>query len=87
MVVKQASRMTCRCGAPIKFPEGEVKVKCGCGTNWECGSEGFWAIKNIGIDIAPILPKPKGKKSNHYNNYTKRRSKGYGVGNGRRTQV
>lgn len=85
MLLKQASIQTCSCGAPISFPDGEVKAKCGCGANWECGSEGFWSIKNITTPMipqfAPILAKPKHipepfiTKSSRYENYMGRRKK------------
>lgn len=70
MVLKQASTQTCRCGAPIIFPEGEVRIRCltkVCGAHWECGAEGFWSIA---YRLWPVYTKPT-----HYEKYMTWRNK------------
>lgn len=80
MVVKQAARMTCVCGQPIHFPDGEVRTKCktkGCKAIWTCGAEGFWSV------LAPIMAKPViptivskvQSRADRYRNYPKSRRK------------
>lgn len=77
MLLKQVLIQTCTCGAQMSFPEGEVKVKCGCGANWECGPEGFWSIHSV--SFTPILAKPETEairtKLNRYEHYMGRRNK------------
>ena len=81
-MLKQALSQTCVCGQPITFPEGEIRTKCSCGANWECGEEGFWHVKENAIAFAPILPKPVicsvKSRAERYRNYpnSKRKRKG-----------
>lgn len=76
-MVKQASTVTCTCGQPIEFPEGEIKFVHDCGAVWVCGPEGFWYTEVP--ELAPILAKPKAVKvylrEQKYANYPKSRRK------------
>ena len=68
MVLKQALTKTCRCGALMMFPEGEVKTTCIiCSAVWELGLEGFWGIRTV--VFAPILAKIEKRRLNHYERY------------------
>ncbi|KLU64050.1 hypothetical protein DEAC_c40440 [Desulfosporosinus acididurans] len=69
MVIKQIG-ITCYCGLPMEFPEGQVKTECLCGAVWELGCEGYWYTQG------PIVTTETAKtKSSRYERYMSRRNK------------
>ena len=68
MVQKQATQ-TCTCGWEMKFPEGEIKTTCPCGSVWELDLGGVWFIQLV---FVPFVAKAKSK---HYEKYMANRRK------------
>lgn len=84
MLLKQSLTQTCSCGQAMNFPEGQIRAKCPCGANWECGPEGYWYIKYITAPFVPILAKPVvcsvKSRAERYCNYPKSKKKGRKMG-------
>lgn len=68
MVVKQSAQI-CKCGWEMKFPDGQVKTTCPCGSVWELDLCGAWFIQ---LEFVSFVVKAKSK---HYEKLMNRRKK------------